>query len=163
MAWDELELHAWIRATFGAAGLVGGRGNDAAVLARLARPVVCLDQTIAGVHFEPGERAERVGRKACARALSDLAASAAAPRAVLVGLALERRARASWARGVLLGIAEMARRHGAILAGGDLAELAGARGAAAISVTAIGEGPARGPVGRQHARAGELVLLSGPV
>jgi thiamine-monophosphate kinase len=163
MAWDELELHAWIRERFDQSGLLGGRGNDAAVLERLARPVVCVDQTIAGVHFEPAADPGRVGRKACARALSDLAASAAEPRAVLVALALRRSASAAWARRVLLGVAEMARRHGAILAGGDLSELDGPRGAAAIAVTALGEGRARSPIGRQRARPGELVLLTGPV
>jgi len=165
VAWDELELHRWIRRTFDAEGLAGARGDDAAALAgKLARPVLCVDQTVAGVHFERGERGELVGHKACARALSDLAASAARPRAVLAALALERRAKTAWIRSVLRGIDAAARRHGAVLAGGDLSSLPGPRGAAVIAVTAVGERAARGrPVGRGRARPGEVVLLTGAV
>ena len=59
------------------------------------------------------------------------------------------------------GVDEKAREHGAELVGGDLTET---RGPLALAVTALGSFSGLGrPPGRDRARPGELVLLSGPV
>src|SRR5690242_9092291 len=85
-AWSEASVHRWLFAHHAPAGLAAGFGHDAATLARgLARPVLCLDQCIEGVHFERGTPSARAARKAASRALSDLAAAAATPRALLFG------------------------------------------------------------------------------
>jgi len=123
--------------------------------------VLCTDQTIEGVHFAPGTPARAVGRKAVGRALSDLAATAARPRAILVGLAAPARISEAWIRRALAAVREEAGRAGAELVGGDLACRAGP---ISLAVTAAGVlGGRRRPPGRDRARPGQLVLLSGPV
>ncbi|MBM3988824.1 MAG: thiamine-phosphate kinase, partial [Planctomycetes bacterium] len=83
MGWNEDSLHRWL-ARRPRSRAAREFGNDAAVLAKdLCRPVVCVDAVVEGVHFKALTPARRAGAKACARALSDLAASGAEPRAVL--------------------------------------------------------------------------------
>jgi thiamine-monophosphate kinase len=135
-------------------------GNDAAVLARtLRRPVVCVDQVVEGVHFEAGAKARAVGHKACARALSDLAASAAQPRAVLLALRAPREAEEAWLRGAITAVDATARKFGAQLVAGDTSC---ARGPLALTVTAIGELNAARHLSRKHARAGQVLVTTGP-
>lgn len=160
MAWREDDLHRWLARTR-ARGVAGTHGHDAALLAELGgAPVVCADQVVERVHFEPRAPAALVGRKAACRALSDLAASAAEPRALLCTLAAPASRSAAWLRGVLGAVRAAAREHGADLVGGDLS---GTRGPAVIGVTALGAYTLRGvrAPGRARARAGELVVLTG--
>jgi thiamine-monophosphate kinase len=161
VSWSEASLHRYSRVLLGSASASERVGNDAAVLrAPLARPVVCVDQTIEGVHFEAGTSAARAGRKACARALSDLAASAAEPRAVLLALRAPREANEAYLRGLIHAVAATAKHFGAALVGGDTSC---ARGPLAMSVTAIGSLPASfRPVSRDRARPGQVVVASGP-
>jgi len=161
MSWSEARLLDWLGRRARPAGLVGSRGHDAAVLARLAGlPVLCCDHVIEGVHADPGTAGRALGRKAAGRALSDLAATAARPRAVLCALAAPPEASERRLREVLEGVDEKAREHGAALVGGDLS---GTSGPLSLSVQALGELPGRRrPPGRDRARPGEVVLLTGP-
>jgi thiamine-monophosphate kinase len=157
VSWNEDSIHRWL-----GRALPSVRGNDAAVLASALRaPVVCVDQTVEGVHYERGTAAAKVGRKACARALSDLAASGATPRAVVVAMTLGRDVEERWIRGVLTAIARTAAPH-AQLVGGDLS--ATRKLGATLAVTALGEKRYAGPpVARDRARAGHVLVLTGPV
>jgi len=158
--WNELSLHRWLARSLCARALSAGLGNDAAVLARaLHRPVLCVDQVIEGVHYDKGTPARLAGRKACARALSDLAASAAAPRVVLAALRAPPSARERDLRALLRGVDGCARAHGATLVGGDSAC---APGPLALAVTAVGELAAPRPLSRAGARAGDVVVATGP-
>jgi thiamine-monophosphate kinase len=164
MAWSEEKLLDWLRTRPGnSSGVtVGSRGHDAAVLRATGdRTVLCTDQTIEGVHFEPGTSASAVGRKAAARALSDLAATAARPVALLLALRAPRATPEAWIRRAIRAVERTAAAHGAELVGGDLAA---APGRLALTVTAQGRLAGRKrPPGRDRARAGDLVLLTGPV
>ncbi len=160
--WREDRLHAWLLARPRARSLAGSQGHDGAVLKRSpGRRVVCVDQTVEGVHVELDAPPMRIGRKAVARAVSDLAACAARPREVLVALSAPRDKSDSWMRAVLTGASERAAELSAELVGGDLAC---APGPAHVAVTALGElsGKGRAP-GRDRARPGQVVLLTGPV
>ncbi len=163
MSWSEASLHRWLveRGT-GAARIAGSIGHDAAVLARLSgRLVASVDQTLEGVHFLRSTPARLVGEKAARRALSDLAATAAEPVALLCALAAPRRTDEAWIRAAVAGVDRAAARFGAALVGGDLAAAEGPRG---LSVTALGVlCGRRTPPGRDRARPGELLLLTGPV
>jgi thiamine-monophosphate kinase len=154
MSWSEDRLHRWLART--------RAPHDAAVLRRLrGKPVVCCDACIEGVHFERSTPARAAGGKAARRALSDLAATAARPRALLLALSAPRTASEARLRGLIEGVRAGARRAGAELVGGDLACQ---RGPVHLSVTAIGEYEGAGtPPARSRARAGDLVLLTGPV
>lgn len=159
MSWDESSLHRWLARRLADAPLGGGFGHDAAHLARaLARPVVCVDQVVEGVHFEPGARPAAVGAKACARALSDLAASAARPRAVLAALRAPAGRSERDLRALLAAIDAQASAFGARLVGGDLTSGDGPLG---LAVTAIGERARARVVGRAGARPGDVVVVTG--
>ncbi len=161
MSWSEDAIHRALAAGPAPRGLAGSRGHDAAVLARIAgRPVVCVDACIEGVHFASNAAPRSVGRKACARALSDLAATAARPRAVLLALSAPRDLPERWILSAIAGVREAARAHGADLVGGDLACTPGP---AQLVVTALGEFDARTRApGRDRARVGQSVVLTGP-
>lgn len=162
MTWSEDSIHRALLTGPKPRGLAGSRGHDAAVLASInGRPVVCVDACIEGVHFVTSARARDVGRKACARALSDLAATAARPRAVLLALSAPRSRSEAWILDAIAGVRAMAREHGADLVGGDLASSAAPT---SLVVTAIGEYVGRGkPPGRDRARSGDVVVVTGPL
>ena len=162
MAWDEDRLHRWLKRGPKPSVLRGSHGHDAAVLARGAgRQVVCTDQVIDGVHFDSTASPRQVGQKAALRSLSDLAATAANPRALLLAIRapseLEEAVLRDWVRGVR----DVGERYGADLCGGDIAC---APGPASLCVTALGDyqGSSK-PPGRDRACAGDWVLLTGPV
>lgn len=161
MAWSEERIHRWLarQPPRGAAGR-RGLGHDAAVLGRLGgRLVSCVDQTLGGVHFEPGESGRRIGHKAAARALSDLAATGATPRALLLALSAPKSESEGTLRSILRAVGELGERHGAALVGGDLAARPGPL---ALAVTALGElSGRRRPVGRDRARPGQVVVATG--
>jgi len=162
VAWDEDRLHRWIASAAAPGLLRGSPGHDACVLTRpRGREVACTDQVILGVHCEDETAPRSVGRKAAMRALSDLAATAAEPRALLLSVRAGGEVEERVIRGWIQGVREAGARHGAELAGGDLAA---APGPASLCVTALGEYLGSGrPPGRDRAKAGDWVLLTGPV
>ncbi|MEZ6017463.1 MAG: thiamine-phosphate kinase [Planctomycetota bacterium] len=160
--WNEDRVHRWLARSGRPAGVVGSAMHDAAALRALggALPVVCVDQCIEGVHFDPGERPALIGRKAVHRALSDLAATAAAPVAVLLALRAAPTEPEARIQALVRAARLAAQACGAALVGGDLAAAPGPLG---LTVTAIGRFDGRRPPGRDRARPGQLVVLTGPV
>jgi thiamine-monophosphate kinase len=159
--WSEASVHRWLFAAHRPKGLATRFGQDAASLRRaLQRPVLCADQCIEGVHFSAETSAARAGSKAAARALSDLAASAAQPRALLLCASFPPEREEAWIRAAIRAVAARAREFDAELVGGDLAC---APGPCVLSVSAIGD-LGRGPraVSRDRVRAGDLILITGP-
>src|SRR5687768_13654181 len=158
--WSEASVHRWLFREHRPRGLAAPFGHDAATLAAvLRRPVLCADQCIEGVHFARGTSGMLAGRKAASRALSDLAASAAAPRALLFSASLPASASEAWIRAAITAVASRAREFGAELVGGDLAC---APGPTVLSVAAVGElGPRGRPPSRTGVRAGDVLLVTG--
>ena len=162
MSWTETELHDWLARTIRPERrLAAPFGSDAVTFRpHPERVVVCCDQTIEGVHYTSDVTPARAGAKAAARALSDLAASGARPDGILLALVLPREADARAIRAGIGGLRRRARKYGAELVGGDLA-CAGT--AWHWSVTALGRQPTtRGAIGRHGARAGDLLVSTGP-
>ena len=124
--------------THPAPGAVLGVGDDAAILRarRAAQLVVTADMLVAGRHFSHGADPERLGHKALAVNLSDIAAMGATPRWATLSLALPE-ADARWLAGFARGFLRLARRHRVDLVGGDTT-----RGPLTIGVQVIGEAPA---------------------
>jgi thiamine-monophosphate kinase len=162
MSWNEANLHRWLAQRPRPARLAGSQGHDAAVLRPLrGRAVWCTDQVVLGVHLELTDPPRWLGRKAVDRTLSDLAACGAEPRGVLLALRLPAEWSEAQVRAVIRAADGRARALGAELLGGDLVA---APGPAAATVSALGELPARGSVpGRDRARPGQVLLLTGPV
>ncbi len=143
--------------------LLVGLGDDAAVIRTTPERqlVVTSDLLTDGVDFRLQEcDPRRVGRKAIAVNLSDLAAMAAVPLAVIVSVALPRRGAAELSRAIYEGIFELTRRYDVALAGGDTNTW---DGGLVISVTALGETTAKGPVRRGGALPGDSILVTGPL
>jgi len=134
-------------------------GDDAAVLEIApGRCVVSSDLAVAGVHADLRWLSlADLGWRAVAGALSDLAAMAAEPVGLLAGLAMPAGADPEE---VLEGVLAGAEAHGVPLVGGDLSEAP----VPTLCVTVLGRSArAFGPVGRDGARPGDQILLSGPL
>lgn len=140
-----------------------GLGDDAAVLDLADSPdcVLSVDLLSDGVDFvlaEAGPR--RVGRKALAVNLSDLAAMAARPLAAVVALLLPRKSGSRIAREMYEGMLPLAEKYGVAMAGGDTNSW---DGPLAVSITVLGAAGARGPLRRSGAVAGDLLAVTGPL
>ncbi len=139
-------------------------GDDAAVLRPppLRRTVIAVDMLTDGVDFllaSDEATPERIGHKALAVNLSDLAAMAARPEAAVVAVALPRERAAEIGRGLWTGIEPLAAAHGVTLAGGDTNTW---DGPLVISVTVIGSVLPGAAWRRDGARPGDLLVLTGP-
>lgn len=139
-----------------------GLGDDAAVLSMAARSdcVVTTDLLTDGVDFELSkvENVRRIGHKALGVNLSDLAAMAARPMAVVISLALPEENALQLAQEIYLGLLPLAAKFQVAIAGGDTNTWPGSL---AISVTAIGETTEHGPLLRSGAQPGDLLIATG--
>jgi len=160
----ENELIRWLRRRLpGDKRLKVGPGDDAAVLDLADSPdcVLTVDLLSDGVDFvlsEAGPR--RVGRKALAVNLSDLAAMAARPLAAVVALLLPRHGGGQIAKEMYEGMLPLAEKYGVAMAGGDTNSW---NGPLAVSITVLGAAGARGPLRRSGAAAGDLLAVTGPL
>jgi hypothetical protein len=143
----------WLRRRTPAAGRVLlGPGDDTAILDwPAATPcLVTTDMLLEGSCFlleEAGPR--RVGRKAMAVNLSDIAAMAGRPVAAVVSVGLPRKGGRELAEELYLGLREMADAFDTAVVGGDTNSW---DGPLVISVTLLGEATTRGAVRRSGAR-----------
>lgn len=138
-----------------------GIGDDAALFALEAghQGVVTVDIITDGVDFELAEvPPRRIGRKALAVNLSDMAAMAARPLAAVVGLALPRAGALELAKELYEGLIPLAKQYGVVIAGGDTNTW---DGRLVISVTVIGQMPVGRALTRASARPGDSILVTG--
>ena len=158
----EDEMVERIRGTLGGGIAALGLRDDAASvdLPDGSSIVVSVDSVVEGVHVDlslcsPAD----IGWKALMGALSDLAAMGARPLGALVALCLpEGKGDGALALGVMGGVAEAAEASGCPVVGGDVS----AAGQLMVSVTVMGSTDGDEPVARSGARAGDVVLVSGP-
>ena len=141
-----------------------GPGDDAAVL-RLGKTgeadvIVTVDLLTDGVDFRVGsDDPRRIGRKALAVNLSDLAAMAAVPRAIVIAAALPRNGALELACSLYEGLLPLAERYQVAIAGGDTNTW---NGGLVLSVTAFGVPGPGGMLVRSGARPGDEILVTGP-
>lgn len=139
-----------------------GPGDDAAVWLPSGRPlIVTTDMLLEGSCFRLAEAgAYRVGRKAMAVNLSDIAAMAGVPRVAVVSVGLPRDGGRAIAEELDRGLRERATEFDVALVGGDTnSHDAGL----VISVTVVGEATERGAVGRSGADVGDRLFVTGPL
>jgi len=163
----ERELINRIRARAGttaaAPWITLGIGDDASVMAvpRGEVLVSSVDALVEDVHFRlDWSTPESVGRKAIAVSLSDLAAMGAVPRAVLVSLTLPAAFPLADFDALVNGLVEEAVRHGATLAGGNIAT---SPGGLAIHVTSLGSAHPRRILTRAGGRPGDELFVTGTI
>jgi thiamine-monophosphate kinase len=136
-----------------------GVGDDCALL----RPTpgmqlaVSTDLLVEGRHFLSTVAPERLGHKALAVNLSDLAACGAAPLAFTLTLSMPRVDEAFLA-GFAQGLFALADAHGIELVGGDTTA-----GPLTVGITVFGEVPAGEALRRDGARPGDRLWVSHPV
>ena len=102
--------------------VVAGAGDDCAVLDLGAADKLILfktDAVVEGFHFTRETPPEKIGRKALARCLSDIAAMAGTPTAALVTIALPQNFEPEFVEKIYDGMNAMAREHGVAIAGGE--------------------------------------------
>ena len=134
-----------------------GAGDDCALLEpgpgmQLA---VSCDMLVEGRHFLSTVDPVRLGHKALAVNLSDLAACGAKPLAFTLALALPA-VDEPWLAGFSRGLFALADAHGCELVGGDTT-----RGPLNICITVFGEVPAGAALLRSGAQAGDDIWVSG--
>ena len=134
-----------------------GPGDDCALL-RVApgqQLAVSSDMLVEGRHFLSTVAPDRLGHKALAVNLSDLAACGAEPLAFTLALALPR-ADEAFVAPLARGLFELAERHGIELVGGDTTA-----GPLNLCITVIGQVPIGQALLRSGARPGDDLWVSG--
>jgi len=136
-------------------------GDDAAILqlASGSRCVISTDLLTDGVDFLFDEvTPERIGRKALAVNLSDMAAMGATPFAALVSLVVPHHFGVETMKDLYRGIFELAQSFQLPIVGGDTNSW---DGALAISITILGQNSTRGPWLRSGAKPDDLIVVTG--
>ena len=136
-----------------------GVGDDCALLnpTRGMQLAVSSDMLVEGRHFLSTVDPARLGHKALAVNLSDLAAVGAEPLAFTLALSLPR-VDETWLAGFSSGLLRLADAHGCELVGGDTTQ-----GPLNICITVFGEVPPGDALLRQNAQAGDDIYISGTV
>ena len=120
---NEFELIARLTKTLPAnETVVTGAGDDCAVL-DLGLPDKLIlfktDAVVEGIHFTRETPPEKIGRKALARCLSDIAAMAGTPTAALVTIALPENFEPEFVEKIYDGMNALAEKHGVAIVGGE--------------------------------------------
>ncbi|MGD0538588.1 MAG: thiamine-phosphate kinase [Verrucomicrobiota bacterium] len=143
------------------AGVVVGAGDDCAVL-DLGVPgrwvLFKTDAVVEGVHFLPDAPPEKIGHKALARCLSDVAAMAGDPHSAVVTLALPAGFAPGRIEAIYAAMNALARRYGVAIVGG---ETVATLGPMLISVALLGTVGAGRAVRRAGAQAGDALFVTG--
>ncbi len=156
---DRIE-RATARARFPSSTLRLGIGDDAALFKGSSGfdQILTCDWFLEGTHFLPDKHPpDAVGWKCLARAVSDVAAMGGVPRCFLLSLTLPKVFDGPWLDQFLRGLRRAAKRFRCVLAGGDTTR----RPEILVNVMVVGEVRSGKAVWRSHARAGDIVFVSG--
>ena len=167
MPLEELQLIARIRsqAQPGRRGTTArvklGIGDDAAALSIPAghETLVTTDFSIEGVHFRrEWHSPECIGHRCLTRGLSDIAAMGGDPIAAFLSLALPEELPQRWVDGFLEGLLALAREHGVVLSGGDIAQ---SPAGVIADIAVVGSVPEGKSVPRSGAHPGDHICVTG--
>src|SRR3989442_1575386 len=141
--------------------VVVGAGDDCAVLdLGLAERLLLFktDAVVEGIHFAPGTPPEKIGHKALARCLSDIAAMAGTAVAALVTIALPPNFDPDCVEAIYAGISALARRHQVAIVGGETTTNPQRT---LISIALLGWTPRGKAVLRSGAEVGDAIFVTG--
>ena len=140
--------------------VVVAAGDDCAVL-DLGAPEYVLfktDAVVEGFHFTRETPPEKIGRKALARCLSDIAAMAGKPNSALITLALPRNFDPVRVQGIYAGLNALAAEHGVAIVGGETTTNPER---VLISVALVGTVKKEKCVLRSGAKSGDAIFTTG--
>ena len=143
------------------ASVVAGAGDDCAVL-DLGIPdrlvLFKTDAVVQGIHFTNETPPEKVGRKALARCLSDIAAMAGTPTAAVIALGLPGDFDSEYLSKVYDGLNQLAVQHGVAIVGGETTTNPGQ---ILISIALLGTVPREKVITRRGAKVGDAIFVTG--
>jgi thiamine-monophosphate kinase len=123
--------------------------------------LVGVDQVLQGVHFDRSAHSPRqIGIKAMNRNLSDCAAMGCLPAAAVASVALPRDMPMEQVKELYLGLKQAGDLFYCHLVGGDTGSW---DGPLALSVTILGRSAGVTPVGREGAKPGDGIYVTGPL
>ena len=141
--------------------VVVGAGDDCAVL-DLGVPEKLIffktDAVVEGIHFTKETPPDKIGRKALARCLSDIAAMAGTPTAALVTIALPKDFDAEFVAKIYDGLNALAEKSGVAVVGGETTTNPGR---ILISIALLGTVPRGKQILRSGAKAGDAIFVTG--
>jgi thiamine-monophosphate kinase len=143
--------------------VVVGAGDDCAVVRGSRRgwsSLLKADCIVEGVHFLKTAPPAKVGWKAMARAISDIAAMGGRPSHALVTIVVHPQTTVAWTKGVYRGLTKAARAYDVSIVGGETSRSA-VRGATVISIALTGKIASRHLVLRSGGRAGDVLFVTG--
>lgn len=141
--------------------VVMGAGDDCAVLdcgAPDRQLLFKTDAVVEGIHFTKETLPEKIGRKALARCLSDVAAMAGTPAAAVVTLGLPNDYDPHFVERIYEGMGALARQHGVAIVGGETTT---SPERMFISIALTGFVPSGKAVLRSGAKAGDAIFVTG--
>ena len=143
------------------ASVVTGVGDDCAVLDLGVPEKLILfktDAVVEGVHFTRATPPEKIGRKALARCLSDIAAMAGTPTAALVTIALPADFDAAFVVKIYDGLNALAAKQAVAIVGGETTTNPER---ILISISLLGTVPRAKPLLRSGAKVGDAIFVTG--
>lgn len=159
---NEFDLIALLTKTLpGNESVVVGAGDDCAVLdcGAVDRQLLFkTDAMVEGIHFTKDTPPEKVGRKALARCLSDIAAMAGTPNAALVTIGLPKNYEVKVVEQLYAGMNTLAKEHGVAIVGGETTT---SPERMFISIALTGFVPKDKAVLRSGAKAGDAIFVTG--
>jgi thiamine-monophosphate kinase len=141
--------------------VVVGAGDDCAVLEcgdPLRQLLFKTDAVVEGIHFTPETPPEKIGRKALARALSDIAAMAGTPSAAVVTIALPKNFSPEFVEKIYSGMNALAAQHGLAIVGGETTTNPER---VLVSISLTGFVPRGKAVLRSGAKVGDAIFVTG--
>jgi thiamine-monophosphate kinase len=141
--------------------VVTGCGDDCAVLDFGLPDKLLLfktDAVVEGIHFKTDAPPERIGHKALARCLSDIAAMAGTPTAALITIALPKTFDAGFIEAIYSGVNTLARKHDVAIVGGETTTNPER---ILISIALLGTVPRGKAVLRSGAETGDAIFVTG--
>jgi thiamine-monophosphate kinase len=141
--------------------IVAGAGDDCAVLDLGAPDKLILfktDAVVEGFHFTRETPSEKIGRKALARCLSDIAAMAGTPVAALVTIALPEKFEADFVAKIYDGLNALAEKFNVAIVGGETTTNPSG---ILISISLLGTVPRGKQILRSGAKIGDAIFVTG--
>ena len=155
---EDALIHRLVKDLPQGAGVLVGPGDDCAVIEAVTADrhlLLKADAVVEGVHFLRDAPPRLIGRKALARAVSDIGAMGGAPRHALITLVLPQDLEVSFVEELYQGMSDLAREFGISVVGGETT-----RGSQIVISVAL-SGEAEVFVARSTGCVGDAIFVTG--